>query len=85
MNRIKVSATDNIKGIVANDLYYLNNNLSMSSRIETEKKYYCVNNRELLEKIKMLNYKLISVGNEVDEYFTDINSEYIKKRTSRII
>ena len=53
----------------------------MSSRIETEKKYYCVNNRELLEKIKMLNYKLISVGNEVDEYFTDINSEYIKKRT----
>lgn len=37
MNRIKVSATDNIKGIVANDLYYLNNNLSMSSRIVINK------------------------------------------------
>lgn len=53
----------------------------MSNRIETEKKYYCVNNTDLLEKIKMLNYKLVSEGNEIDEYFTDINSEYIKKRT----
>ncbi len=53
----------------------------MGSRIETEKKYFCINNRELLEKIKMLDYKLVSEGNEVDEYFTDINSEYIKKRT----
>ena len=53
----------------------------MGSRIETEKKYFCINNRELLEKIKILDYKLVSEGNEVDEYFTDINSEYIKKRT----
>lgn len=53
----------------------------MSSRIETEKKYYCSNNRKLLEKIKMLNYKLVSDQNEIDEYFTDIKSEYIKKRT----
>lgn len=51
----------------------------MGSRIETEKKYFCINNRELLEKIKMLDYKLVSEGNEIDEYFTDINSEYIKK------
>lgn len=53
----------------------------MSSRIETEKKYYCVNNRNLLDKIKQLNYKLVSSNEETDEYFTDINSEYIKNRT----
>ena len=34
----------------------------MGSRIETEKKYFCINNRELLEKIKILDYKLVSEG-----------------------
>lgn len=53
----------------------------MSKRIETEKKYYCLNNDELIEKLKLLNFKLIKYGKESDEYFTDINSEYIKNRT----
>lgn len=53
----------------------------MSNIIETEKKYYCVNNRALLDKIKILKYKLVNEGNEIDEYFTDINSEFIKQRT----
>lgn len=53
----------------------------MNNKIETEKKYYCVNNRDLYEKISILGYKLVNEGYECDEYFTDINSEYIKKRT----
>lgn len=53
----------------------------MSKRIEAEKKYYCVNSEELICKIKTLGFKLVSSGVEVDEYFTDINSEYVKNRT----
>ena len=53
----------------------------MSKRIETEKKYFCANNEELIELVNALKFKLISSGVENDEYFTDINSEYVKNRT----
>ena len=53
----------------------------MSKRIETEKKYFCANSEELISKINSLDFKLVSNSNESDEYFTDINSNYIKNRT----
>ena len=53
----------------------------MSKRIETEKKYFCANNEELIDRINALKFKLIGSGVENDEYFTDINSEYVKTRT----
>lgn len=53
----------------------------MSVRIETEKKYYCINSDTLIEKLDNLKFKLVKSGEEIDEYFTDINSEYVKNRT----
>lgn len=53
----------------------------MSRRIETEKKYYCFDSNSLLEKVKDLGFKEEKIKEETDEYFTDINSEYIKNRT----
>ena len=53
----------------------------MSRRIESEKKYFCIKNDELLNEIKAYKFKLINSGFESDEYFTDINSEYIRNRT----
>lgn len=53
----------------------------MSKRIETEKKYYCLKEQELISKIDVLKFKLVKEGIEIDEYFTDINSIYIKNRT----
>lgn len=53
----------------------------MSKRIETEKKYYCKNKTKLIILAEFLGFKLLNENKEVDEYFTDINSEYIKNRT----
>lgn len=53
----------------------------MNNRIETEKKYFCDNSDELINKIKGLNFKLVKETDEKDEYFTDIKSKFIKKRT----
>ena len=53
----------------------------MGRRIESEKKYFCIRNDELLNEIKAYKFKLINSGFESDEYFTDINSEYIRNRT----
>lgn len=53
----------------------------MNNKIETEKKYYSINNNELVKRINKFGYKLVSKEYQSDEYFTDINSEYIKKRT----
>ena len=53
----------------------------MDKRLEAEKKYYCVNSDDLMDKINTLGFKLIKSGTEMDEYFTDINSEYIRNRT----
>ena len=53
----------------------------MSKRIETEKKYFCANSEELISKIDALGFKLVSNSLESDEYFTDINSDYVRTRT----
>ena len=53
----------------------------MDKRLEAEKKYYCINSDDLMDKINTLGFKLIKSGTEMDEYFTDINSEYIRNRT----
>lgn len=52
----------------------------MEIKVETEQKYYCFNQKKLMEKIISLNFKEFPVKVESDEYFTDINSEYIKNR-----
>jgi len=50
-------------------------------KVETEKKYYCIE-PEKLEKIAQdMGFDLLSKSSESDEYFTDINNEYIKNRT----
>ena len=50
----------------------------MDKRLEAEKKYYCINSDDLMDKINTLGFKLIKSGTEMDEYFTDIDSEYIR-------
>ena len=53
----------------------------MSRRVEIEQKYYCNNHEELLKIIKQNKLKKVSERFESDEYFTDIDSVYIKNRT----
>jgi len=53
----------------------------MSKRIETEKKYFCANSEELISKINAIGFNLVCNRVESDEYFTDINSDYVKTRT----
>lgn len=53
----------------------------MSRRVEIEQKYYCNNHEELLNIIKKHKLKKVSERFESDEYFTDIDSVYIKNRT----
>lgn len=52
----------------------------MRIKVETEQKYYFFNPRKLIEKVISLNFKEFPVVVESDEYFTDINGEYIKNR-----
>lgn len=53
----------------------------MGKRIEIEKKYFCNNDKGLLKLIDKNELKLIDESIEIDEYFTDINSLFIKNRT----
>ena len=53
----------------------------MRIKVETEQKYYCNNSKELIKKLRELKFKELKVKKESDEYFTDIDSEYIKNRT----
>lgn len=53
----------------------------MKIKVETEKKYYCVKPEKLVELVMSLGFVEIKRVKEIDEYFTDINSEYIKNRT----
>lgn len=53
----------------------------MAKRIEIEKKFYC-NDFDLLKKnLDNNNFTLIDTNNEVDEYFTDFDEEFIHNRT----
>ena len=53
----------------------------MSVKIETEEKYYCLNPKKMVEKIKAMNFEELKTKVESDEYFTDIDSEFIANRT----
>lgn len=53
----------------------------MSKRIEIEKKFYLESGDEFIGIIKNNDFKLKEENREIDEYFTDINSVYIKNRT----
>lgn len=53
----------------------------MKIKVETEEKYYCNDSKDLIDKLKELKFKQLKLKKEIDEYFTDINSEYIKNRT----
>jgi len=53
----------------------------MKIKVETEKKYYCLE-PEMLVKIALKNgFKETKEEIEIDEYFTDIDSLFIKNRT----
>ena len=53
----------------------------MLIKIETEEKYYCLDSKKLIERIKELGFAELDSKVESDEYFTDINSEFIENRT----
>ena len=53
----------------------------MTVKLEVEQKFFCSDTENLTNLIKTLNFKNIGEFNEVDEYFTDINSIFIKNRT----
>lgn len=50
-------------------------------RIETEKKYYCDDSNGIVKIALLLGFKQISKDNEIDEYFTDIEGNFIANRT----
>lgn len=53
----------------------------MSKKIEIEQKFYCNNHDKLLQIIQNNGLCKCSERFENDEYFTDIDSIYIKNRT----
>ncbi|MEG2250238.1 MAG: HAD-IA family hydrolase [Bacilli bacterium] len=53
----------------------------MSKRIEIEQKFYLESGEKFIEIIDANKFVLKENNTEVDEYFTDINSLYIKNRT----
>jgi predicted adenylyl cyclase CyaB len=53
----------------------------MVIKVETEEKYYCINPKKLIEKIKEYDFEELDTKTESDEYFTDIESEFIRNRT----
>jgi len=50
-------------------------------KVETERKYYSMEPEKLVKVAEELNFKLVKKVLETDEYFTDIDSLYIKNRT----
>ena len=53
----------------------------MSKKVEIEQKYYCNDFKKLIEVINKKGFRKINEKREIDEYFTDINSEFIRNRT----
>jgi len=53
----------------------------MKIKVETEKKYYCIEPELLQKKAIELGFKEISKKFESDEYFTDLEFEFIRNRT----
>lgn len=50
-------------------------------RVETEEKYYCMEPERLIKIAEHVGFKKVKEENEIDEYFTDIDSHFIKNRT----
>lgn len=50
-------------------------------KVETEKKYYCLEPENLIKIAERLGFKKVNEEIEIDEYFTDIDSNFIKNRT----
>lgn len=50
-------------------------------KVETEEKYYCMNPKKLIKIAQELKFKEVKNEEEIDEYFTDINSNFIRNRT----
>ena len=50
-------------------------------KIETEVKYYCLEPERLVKLAEKLKFKKVKELEESDEYFTDIDSNFIKNRT----
>lgn len=50
-------------------------------KIETEEKYYCLNPNDLIKIAENLKFKRVKEEEETDEYFTDIDGNFIKNRT----
>jgi predicted adenylyl cyclase CyaB len=53
----------------------------MAIKVETEKKYYCIEPEKLMKIAETMGFKMVFEDIETDEYFTDLNLEYIKNRT----
>ncbi len=53
----------------------------MKIKVETEKKYYCMEPEKLITIAERYSFKLEKRLIEIDEYFTDIDSSFIKNRT----
>lgn len=53
----------------------------MKIKVETEKKYYCIDPQRLISLVEKYNFKKSDEIIESDEYFTDLNSNFIKDRT----
>lgn len=53
----------------------------MSKRIEIEKKFYCNDSEILIKYLKKNKFELKDSNTEEDEYFTDIDGEFVFNRT----
>ena len=50
-------------------------------RVETESKYYCIEPEKLIDRCEKLGSKRVNYITENDEYFTDLDSLFIRNRT----
>jgi putative hydrolase of the HAD superfamily len=50
-------------------------------RIEIEQKFFCSDMDALIKELNFNNLKMITKENEIDEYFTDIDSVFVENRT----
>ena len=50
-------------------------------RVETESKYYCIEPEKLIDRCEKLGLKRVNYITENDEYFTDLDSLFIRNRT----
>ena len=49
-------------------------------KVETKKRFYCLEPKKLITLAESLNFIKVKERKDIDEYFTDINSEFIKDR-----